>query len=330
MKGTTVTVILLVGAVFLTSLPLTVDTVGAADGIEDAEAENTTYYCYGDKPELEYPRELPAGVTITWSAMALDDSTAVTCTPTTGMSTVLDLTGRTGIIRVTQTLTDGTTTKVGTYNVIPMHIGDAEYTVKFIDGTKVIDEETITKKTVRAEGENFFTIPSVAPTKNGYKFEGWYTSESVKADTLIKSPVTDNIDFYAKWSSSSGSGSSTTDVDIGDEILVTFNVVTGIEYNLLVAGDHMVTFTVNAVGGFDMKMDTLRVTDGKGDLIYPSGGNYIVTGIHEDTTITITCDRENPEPGPSEPHNGLEIPWWVFVPVGLVAFSLLMIGWYRK
>ncbi len=324
---------LLVGAVFLTSLPLTADTVGAADGTEDNEAVDTTYYCYGNSPELVYPYDdLPSGVTITWAATALADGTAVTCTPSTGISTTLDLTDRSGIIRVTQTLTDGTRTEQITINVIPMHIGDKTYTVRFIDGAKIIDEEKITKQTVCAEGSKFFIIPSVAPTKSGYTFEGWYTSDSVKAESLDTKPVTDNIDFYAKWSSS-GSGSSTTDVPVGDDIVVTFNVVTGIEYNLLVAGDHTVTFTVNAVGGFDMKMDTLKVTRGADEEpIYPSGGNYIVTNILEDTTITITCDRENPEPqpGPSEPFNGLEIPWWVFVPVGLIAFSLIMIGWYRK
>ncbi len=317
---------LLVGAVFLTSLPLTADSVSGEDTVE---VMGGTYYCYGDNPEFYYPNpeDLPAGVTITWHAQT-PEGADVACDPTTGTSTKLNLTGLSKVILV-QTLSYGEVTKSGTIIVIPLHIADTTYTVTFMDGTKVISEETITKKTVCAEGSNFFIVPPVAPTKSGYKFEGWYTDESVKAETIAKQPVLSNITFYANWSSS-GSGSSTTDVDIGDEILVTFNVVTGIEYNLLVAGDHMVTFTVNAVGGFDMKMDTLRVTDGKGDLIYPSGGNYIVTGIHEDTTITITCDRENPEPGPSEPYNGLEIPWWVFVPVGLVAFSLLMIGWYRK
>lgn len=320
---------LLIGAVFLTSLPLTADAVSGEDTIE---VMGGTYYCYGDNPTLSYPYDLPAGVTISWTAQT-PDGESIVCDPSTGVSTTLDLTGHSKVI-VNQILTDGTDTKKGMIVVIPLHIADTTYTIRFIDGTKVFDEETITKKTVCADGSNFFIIPS-APTKSGYTFEGWYTSESVKAESIVKEPVLKSIDFYAKWSSSGGSGggSSTTHIVIDHDIIVTFDTVIGIEYNVLTAGSGVVTFTVNAVGGFDMKMETLMVKVGD-KVITPDGGNYIVTQIHEDTTIKITCDREEPEPTPqptpSEPFNGLSIPWWVFVPVGLIAFSLIMIRWYRK
>ena len=332
MKGTTVTVMLLIGAVFLTSLPLTADAVSGEDTVE---VMGGTYYCYGDNPEFYYPNpeKLPAGVAISWHAQT-PEGVDVACDPATGTSTKLNLTGLSKVILV-QTLTYGEETKTGTIIVIPLHIADdTTYTVRFIDGTKVFDEETITRKTVCADGSNFFIIPS-APTKSGYTFEGWYTSESVKAESIVKEPVLKSIDFYAKWSSSGGSGggSSTTQIVIDHDIIVTFDTVIGIEYNILTAGSGVVTFTVNAVGGFDMKMETLMVKVGD-KVITPDGGNYIVTQIHEDTTIKITCDREEPEPTPqptpSEPFNGLAIPWWVFIPVGLIAFSLVMIRWYRK
>ena len=310
MKGTTAAAVLLVGTVFLIMLSLS---AGSTDG---ADAMEGTFYCYGDNPEIIYPYDLPPGVTVSWSAET-PDGTPVICNPATGISTKLNLTGLSEVI-VTQTLTDGATTKVGKITVKPMHIGDQTYAVRFIDGVNVFDVKTIDKTTVCEEGDNFFTLPS-APTKSGYSFEGWYVGDTtVKAETITKTPVTGNIDIYAKWS---GSGPVGPTRIIVDEVFVFFKIDTGIECNILTKGSGIVTFTVNEIGGFDMKMETLKVTVGDEE-IFPSGGVYIVTGIRSETTITITCDRVEPEPPPAEK---FEFPWWILMPAGLIVLSLLFI-----
>ncbi|WP_234405586.1 InlB B-repeat-containing protein [Paenibacillus sp. IHBB 10380] len=51
--------------------------------------------------------------------------------------------------------------------------------------------------------------PSTDPTRNGYKFGGWYTDESYTTawnfDTHV---VTDNTVLYAKWTSSTDESSA--------------------------------------------------------------------------------------------------------------------------
>ncbi|WP_160317256.1 cell wall-binding repeat-containing protein, partial [Oxobacter pfennigii] len=53
------------------------------------------------------------------------------------------------------------------------------------------------------------TLPA-APTKTGYRFDGWYTDDGTFANEFTEStPVTSNLTVYAKWiRRSSGSGSS--------------------------------------------------------------------------------------------------------------------------
>lgn len=292
---------------------------GPVSAIEDTQTMEGTYYCYGDNPELVYPYELPSNVQIHWSAEALD-GTPVPCVPSTGTRTIIDLSGLSGTVRVTQTMTDGTTTKTGTINVIPLHIGDSKYTVRFFDGSKVLNEQTIDHTTVTREGGYFFYIPA-EPVKEGYTFEGWYVGDtSVKAEAVAKSPVTEDLDIYAKWSGSGSGGPSYIIID--KTVTVTFDTVAGIEYTVLSSGAGVVTFTVNQVGGFDMRMETLKVTVGE-QVIVPSNNVYIVTGIVQSTVIEISCERNEPSP---EPSGGSDSPWWIPIVAGLVVVILVLVA----
>ena len=62
------------------------------------------------------------------------------------------------------------------------------------------------------------TITLAAPTKTGYVFGGWYTTEdfSGEAITQIESGSTGKVTLYAKWTAETEGGSPGTDDSGGD------------------------------------------------------------------------------------------------------------------
>lgn len=87
------------------------------------------------------------------------------------------------------------------------------YTVTFnSNGGSAVDSLTV-------EHGNAITAPA-APTKSGYTFAGWFTDEALTTAYDFATPVTGNVELYAKWnviyvddgdSGSSGGSSSTTE-----------------------------------------------------------------------------------------------------------------------
>lgn len=65
------------------------------------------------------------------------------------------------------------------------------YTVTFYDGTTKTKTEDVKSGEKVAKPTN--------PTKEGYKFEGWYTDSTYKTAYDFSKAVTGNLNLYAKW-----------------------------------------------------------------------------------------------------------------------------------
>mgnify|MGYP003337198669 CR=1 FL=1 len=44
------------------------------------------------------------------------------------------------------------------------------------------------------------TPPATDPTKEGYKFKGWYADENLETEFDFSQPITEDTDIFAKWS----------------------------------------------------------------------------------------------------------------------------------
>jgi len=68
----------------------------------------------------------------------------------------------------------------------------SRYTVKFeSNGGSTVKSVTVNRNTVATE--------PTAPTKDGYKFDGWYTDKELTSKYDFTAKVTKNITLYAKW-----------------------------------------------------------------------------------------------------------------------------------
>lgn len=99
---------------------------------------------------------------------------------------------------LSSSLTDAATSQGGNssngYIIITvLEIYSSTHTISFYDGTEIIS-------TVETEGEEIIAIPD-APTKDGYKFLGWFTGDGteIKADSYATSKLTKNIDCFATY-----------------------------------------------------------------------------------------------------------------------------------
>ncbi len=59
-------------------------------------------------------------------------------------------------------------------------------------------ETTSTIATIGVKDGTYATEPT-APTRDGYKFGGWFTDEAMTNKYNFKTPVTENVKLYAKW-----------------------------------------------------------------------------------------------------------------------------------
>lgn len=303
--------------------------IGDVDALEDG----TVFYCYGDHRILHYEYGEKPGVEVRWSATN-EDGESVPCTPDVGLEVAIDLSSQRygSKVVVEQSVYRGGVLEDRTTAVlIPLHIADTSYDITFMDGSKVFDVQSITESMVVIGGQDHVVVPA-PPVKKGYSFDGWYTDTGFEVKLDPKKPVTGDMTVYAKWSGTGG-GSSSGTVVIDRTHTVTFNVETGLHYEVVGQGSNIVSFVVNVVGGYELVEGSLSVTS-DGGTITEVAGSYNLTGIDRNIIVTISGDVYEILPvnpitpaGPDNPGNPAEtkgeFPWLIVVIQILVIVALV-------
>lgn len=243
-----------------------------------------TWYCYGNIMTLEYPYDT-TGLTVEWIVEKYKDGSIVGTENNEGKKIYTNVSGI-DRAHVTQKVTSGNgESDSKSIEVIPLGLGPGdEIKVRFMDGTREITRETLDMKKSVMLGNTFVDLPS-DPSKNGYRFTGWYTDPACTQRFNPLVPVLSDTVVYAGWESTGSSGS----IEVSGHI-VTFNVADGLEYEVTGTGANAVSFTVSVKNGY--RFDTGSITASVGvDRITPVNGVYTLAGISKDTVIDITGDR---------------------------------------
>ena len=265
----------------------------------DAVPDGTTYYCYGDNPELSYEHDYRESMEIRWTAVGEDGNP-------------IDV----------KSLDENST--VVTLDLI--HIGSDEYTVTFMDGGRVYDVQTIDHNTLVIEGDDHVIIPA-APVKDGYTFDGWYTDDRFTQEFDSKQPVTGDLTIYAKWIGT-GSGSNSSTIIVGGTNVVTFECDFGLEYEIVGQTQNSVSFTVNVVGGYEIDGDILVESDH--GLVNLSQGIYTLSGFNQNVKVTITGDVHQIDDNVPAPQSDEGFPWWIIVVLAIAIVILAMVALYYR
>lgn len=155
------------------------------------------------------------------------------------------------------------------------------------------------------------------PSRLGFTFAGWYTSNGVQFDPLA--PITQNTDVYAYWYplyemtvTIEGTGSGTVEVDIGYgwfEYTGPFTIIGGTTIHIRAAPDSGHSFA-GWTGGHTSTDPQIALT--------PTG----------DLTITATF---NEPPAPEPPSTGGDDPfykswmfWIILVLIALLAVAMIL------
>ena len=306
---------------------------------DDSDAETVDYgelYCYGDNPII---MQLFPETKSTWSVTS--DGIEVPFDDNGDGSITIRLAGVDGKVTVTQTYNGDTAIQV----LIPLHLpssGDEDgiYTVTFHDGNSVIWTHEITNKTTVSAGDLHVITPS-GPSKEGYVFNGWYTSPGFESESKFdpKVPVEGDMDVYANWTV--GSSEDSTIVTVPDHVttthIVTFDTVVGLEYDIIGSSSNTVSFTVSVVGGYELKDGTLRVTS-NGGVLTGSDGTYTLSNIDKNIIVSITGEVSSIlDPGgidepeePKEPADDGGFPLWILVVVVVIIIAIVAIVWYMR
>ena len=310
MKSTTIVSIIVILVAMLAPSLLSDDSEAVPDG--------SVYYCYGDNPVLSYDQTMRPSITIQWSA-ADQNGNPLECIPSEGESTSVDLGDVPYGARVTVTqdvYSDGQFADSATVTLIPLHIGSDEYTVTFMDGSRVLDTQTISHTTLVLEGDDHVIIPA-SPVKDGYMFGGWYLDQQMQEEFDPKQPVTGDLTIYARWVGD-GSGSSTSTVIIDRTYVVTFNCDTGLEYQVVGQTSNSVSFTVGVVSGFELEGD-VSVTSDYGTLDFTQG-IYTLSDISRNIIVTIEGDTSPITPdAPDDDSGGFP---WIYLIIAIIAIGM--------
>lgn len=253
----------------------------------DSDADQVpeeTWYCYGNIMTLEYPYDT-TGLTVEWNIEKYKDGSIVGTENNEGKKIYTDVSGI-DRAHVTQKVTSGNgESDSKSIEVIPLGLGPGdEIKVRFMDGTREISRFVLDMNRSVLFGNTFVDLPS-DPSKNGYRFTGWYTDPACTQRFSPLVPVLSDTVVYAGWESTGSSGS----IEISGHI-VTFNVADGLEYEVTGTGANAVSFTVSVKNGY--RFDTGSITASVGvDRITPVNGVYTLAGISKDTVIDITGDR---------------------------------------
>lgn len=243
-----------------------------------------TWYCYGNIMTLEYPYDT-TDLTVEWIIEKYKDGSIVGTEHNEGKKIYTDVSGI-DRAHVTQKVTSGNgESDSKSIEVIPLGLGPGdEIKVRFMDGTREISRFVLDMNRSVLFGNTFVDLPS-DPSKNGYRFTGWYTDPACTQRFSPLVPVLSDTVVYAGWESAGSSGS----IEVSGHI-VTFNVADGLEYEVTGTGANAVSFTVSVKNGY--RFDTGSITASVGvDRITPVNGVYTLAGISKDTVIDITGDR---------------------------------------
>ena len=258
-----------------------------------AEAADDTYdkefYCYGDNPVFSYERDNDA--TVTWKV--LDEATGeeIPHRVLDSRKMTVDLSAQDGDVVVLQTVAGDGVSDTQAILVHPMHVSadeDGMYRINFWDGGNLLNTQVITGTTHVAAGDDFFVVPA-EPVKEGFGFIGWYADpNSFDSPVDPGTPVTDDLDLYARWSGGSGGGTHTVVVE--ETHVVTFEMVNGLRYDIVSVGDDSVSFVVSVADGYTFDMSTISVSSDSGS-ITRNGDAYILSGIDSDVVVKVTGNR---------------------------------------
>ncbi len=157
----------------------------------------------------------------------------------------------------------------GTYNVVGNTAIKATWTADNKTVTFHANDEVYTTETVL----NGYTVaaPATAPTKAGYTFKGWYTSEAYTNAYVFTTEVTANLDLYAKFEANTYT--ITINLNGGTGIATSMTVTYNAHYDLSTLG------TPSKLGyifnGYDIETE----------------GTYTVVGNTE-ATVQWTADNK--------------------------------------
>lgn len=310
----------------------------------DADAQySAEHWCYGDNVHLEFG-VAGSSLHVEWTVYDSDMETVLGIYE--GHSMDFDATDH-DVIYVTQTVSSTETSVSETVKVNLMHVaaeinpdgseGDGNYIVAFLDraGGEVLATEVFTETSVvRAEPSEdpvFVENISVEPEREGYVIQGWWFvgDDGREHRFSPNDPVTSDMTVYAKWATLNGGtgGGSGGSITIDETHVVTFQVDTGLEYEVVSVGGSSVSFTVSPSDGFDVDMSTVEVTvDGRSVAVVD--GIYTISGITDDILVIITGEGQAlPEP---ESEDG-GFPWWVvIVIIVLLAIIVVLLYIYRR
>lgn len=267
-------------AVVLLSVPV----LASYDSDADWSPEET-WYCYGNIMTLKYPYDA-TGLDIGWTITEYKDGSIKETRNGTGAALAIDV-DDVDSVRVVQVVTSQSTgdSDSKSIEVIPVGLKPGQsITVRFMDGTREVARDTLDMNRSVMLGNTFVDMPE-DPSKNGYRFTGWYTDQACTQRFSPLIPILSDTTVYAGWESTGTSGS----VEVSGYV-VTFNAAEGLEYQIIGTGDRAVSFTVSVKNGYRFDADSIAASVGASK-ISPVNGVYTLSGISGNTTVDITGDR---------------------------------------
>jgi len=169
----------------------------------------------------------------------------------------------------------GSVTFTVTVNAAPTPT--TNYTVKFYNGTEELSSSEVAKGT---EVE----APTSNPTKDGYTFKGWTTTDGGTLRVVFPYPVYSNVNFYAVWSNTTSGG--------GGEDETIFSAAGAGSSNLSVPGNttnQEITSTNATITGGEMYA-TNKQTSAK-DMMKSQVDKYAFLMPNDNTYFKITLNK---------------------------------------
>lgn len=258
-------------------VPIAMSEDSDADGVKD----HGIYYCYSDSIDLVHEGNNDDAE---WKIYEEIGGSEILVWEGTGARIEsVDISGIHGTLRIEQRI-EGGNPEVAIYRIIPLHLGqnddgDGKHIVTFYDGDDVLETWEV-KSTDPLMQVGTAHVHPTDPAKAGWDFAGWYTDPDCTDGNEFDptEPIYGNMDVYAKWLP-------------GGISLVTFDADEGLAYRVLSSDSNTVRFVVSVKDGYRFDMSTLRVTSTSGTLSEEADGTYALSGVVNDTTVTVTADR---------------------------------------
>ncbi len=194
-------------------------------------------------------------------------------------------------VRETALMTDGTT-KMTEFRINVNPIPDVSHILFMYDDTHGYRYQHISRTTSVGVGSDVFVELPLDPSRDGYRFDGWFNEDGTPFDD--KRPITFNSEtdvkiVYPKWTSVPGPS------PIPDTRYVTVQLVNGlnVEYdNMVVNRGTTFSFTVSVMDGFKFDLTDLEaITDlsKRLDRTENPDGSYTfaLSNVDRDTSIMM-------------------------------------------